>query len=382
MRCAWPHLAHAPARDPAVPARRADRTRRLDRDLLRAGAGDAARGRAAHAGRWRPRALAFGLGRRPAPARADRRDRAQRRGRRRRIAGRPRHHRPRHRPDLRGDRHRLHGRRAARGPAAVRWRSRSAPCSRRPACSSTRPRTRTARSSSRRCSRSGRRCCSASCCATARGSTSRCASGRGATSAAAPPRPRRRRSEERTRIASELHDVVAHALSAMTVQAGAARRLSDARPRRARATRSPPSRRTGREALTELRRLLGVLRKEDEELALAPQPSLANVDGLARRATASGLPVELTVHGAAAPAPRRRRPDRVPGRAGGAQRTRATPASPAARPSQIGYGDEHVSLDVATTAPPRAAGCSACASASPSTAASWRARRSRAAAGA
>jgi signal transduction histidine kinase len=104
--------------------------------------------------------------------------------------------------------------------------------------------------------------------------------------------------EERTRIAGELHDVVAHALSAMTVQAGAARRLADREPARA-ATAFAAVEHTGREALTELRRLLGVLRKEDEDLALAPQPSLAHVDGLVQRASAAGLPVALTVAGAA-----------------------------------------------------------------------------------
>jgi signal transduction histidine kinase len=103
--------------------------------------------------------------------------------------------------------------------------------------------------------------------------------------------------EERTRIASELHDVVAHALSAMTVQATAARRLADRDPGKAAAAFSAVEG-TGREALTELRRLLGVLRKEDEELALAPQPSLAHVDALVKRWQASGLPVELEVTGA------------------------------------------------------------------------------------
>jgi signal transduction histidine kinase len=108
--------------------------------------------------------------------------------------------------------------------------------------------------------------------------------------------------EERTRIASELHDVVAHALSAMTVQATAARRLAEREPARA-ATAFAAVEGTGREALTELRRLLGVLRKADEELALAPQPSLVHVEGLARRATAAGLPVALRVTGAARPLP-------------------------------------------------------------------------------
>jgi signal transduction histidine kinase len=104
--------------------------------------------------------------------------------------------------------------------------------------------------------------------------------------------------DERTRIAGELHDVVAHALSAMTVQATAARRLAERDPARA-ANAFGAVEHTGREALTELRRLLGVLRKEDEELGLAPQPSLAHVDGLAQRATAAGLPVALTVAGTA-----------------------------------------------------------------------------------
>ena len=103
--------------------------------------------------------------------------------------------------------------------------------------------------------------------------------------------------EERTRIAGELHDVVAHALSAMTVQAAGARRLATKDPDKAREAFAAVES-TGREALTELRRLLGVLRKEDEELALAPQPSLAHVDALTRRWQAAGLPVALEVTGA------------------------------------------------------------------------------------
>jgi signal transduction histidine kinase len=106
--------------------------------------------------------------------------------------------------------------------------------------------------------------------------------------------------EERTRIAGELHDVVAHALSAMTVQAAAARRLAERDPARARAAFGSAEA-TGREALTELRRLLGVLRKEDEELALAPQPSLAHVADLVRRTAAAGLPTELVTEGAPQP---------------------------------------------------------------------------------
>jgi signal transduction histidine kinase len=102
--------------------------------------------------------------------------------------------------------------------------------------------------------------------------------------------------EERTRIAGDLHDVVAHALSAMTVQAAAARRMAERDPARAEASFAVVEN-TGREALTELRRLLGVLRREDEELALAPQPSLAHVRSLIQRATAAGLRVELRIDG-------------------------------------------------------------------------------------
>jgi signal transduction histidine kinase len=102
--------------------------------------------------------------------------------------------------------------------------------------------------------------------------------------------------EERTRIAGDLHDVVAHALSAMTVQAGAARRMAERDPERAEASFAVVEH-TGRDALTELRRLLGVLRREDEELGLAPQPSLAHLRSLIQRAGAAGLYVELRIDG-------------------------------------------------------------------------------------
>jgi signal transduction histidine kinase len=105
--------------------------------------------------------------------------------------------------------------------------------------------------------------------------------------------------DERTRIAGELHDVVAHALSAMTVQATGARRLVTSDPARARQAFEAVEA-TGRDALDELRRLLGVLRREDEELALAPQPSLRHLSSLAQRA---GLPVELATDGIPAQLP-------------------------------------------------------------------------------
>jgi len=102
--------------------------------------------------------------------------------------------------------------------------------------------------------------------------------------------------EERARIANELHDVVAHAMSAMVVQAGGARRLAGRDPERARAAFAAVED-TGREALTEIRRLLGVLRHQDDEIALAPQPSLRHLAALVERVRAAGLPVRLEVDG-------------------------------------------------------------------------------------
>lgn len=106
--------------------------------------------------------------------------------------------------------------------------------------------------------------------------------------------------DERARIAGELHDVIAHALSGMVVQATAARRLVDGDPDRARAAFGAVEQ-AGREALDEMRRLLGVLRRDDAELALAPQPSLTHLSALLRRADAAGLPVQLHVDGTATP---------------------------------------------------------------------------------
>ena len=106
--------------------------------------------------------------------------------------------------------------------------------------------------------------------------------------------------EERARIAGDLHDIVAHALSGMVVQAAGAHRLA-ARGGAADLEQARDALRavedSGRDALAELRLLLGVLRREDAELALAPQPSLRHVDALARRSTADGLPVQVAVEG-------------------------------------------------------------------------------------
>jgi signal transduction histidine kinase len=108
-------------------------------------------------------------------------------------------------------------------------------------------------------------------------------------------------SAERLRIAGELHDIVAHALGVVAVQAGAAEQVLDADPERARATLGE-IRATVREAVVEMRRLLGVLRAGEEE-RLTPQPSLAQLDELVERVRGTGLGVELVVEGRARPLP-------------------------------------------------------------------------------
>ncbi|WP_436492939.1 sensor histidine kinase [Actinokineospora sp. HUAS TT18] len=102
--------------------------------------------------------------------------------------------------------------------------------------------------------------------------------------------------EERARIARELHDVVAHAVSVIVVQADGAAYAVRSNPEmaeRAVATISA----TGREALTELRRLLGVLRDDGADSDMAPQPGTQSISELAERVRAVGVPVRLDLTG-------------------------------------------------------------------------------------
>jgi signal transduction histidine kinase len=102
--------------------------------------------------------------------------------------------------------------------------------------------------------------------------------------------------EERARIARELHDVVAHGVSLMVLQAGAARQALDLQPKEARESLLSVEA-TGRMAMSELRRLLGILREPGEVDDLAPQPSLRHLDLLVAQMRDAGLHVELEVVG-------------------------------------------------------------------------------------
>ena len=130
-----------------------------------------------------------------------------------------------------------------------------------------------------------------------------------------PPSAPWRRSAQR--IARELHDVIAHSVSVMTVQAGAVRRLLHPDQERERlALEAIES--TGREALTEMRRLVGLLREQGATPDFSPQPSMRAVDVLVGTICEAGLPVELDRRGRADRARARRRPRRLPRDPGGA----------------------------------------------------------------
>jgi len=109
-------------------------------------------------------------------------------------------------------------------------------------------------------------------------------------------------SDERARIARELHDVVAHSVGVMVVQAQGARNVLDREPERARAALQSIED-TGRGALADVRRALGVLREAGGGAALAPQPGVEDLDALVDQARGTGLAVEVAVEGASRPLP-------------------------------------------------------------------------------
>jgi signal transduction histidine kinase len=105
---------------------------------------------------------------------------------------------------------------------------------------------------------------------------------------------------ERVRLARELHDVIAHSVSVMVVQAGAARRVLD-RDRDASVGALDAVEATGREALTEMRRLLSILRPDGQDPEHSPQPSLERLGALLARSRDAGLEVTLSVEGEPGP---------------------------------------------------------------------------------
>ena len=109
--------------------------------------------------------------------------------------------------------------------------------------------------------------------------------------------------EERLRLARELHDVVAHAMSVIAVQSGVGAHVADSRPGEVGKALAAIEA-TSRAALTELRRLLGVLRQDGEpQASLTPAPGLANLEGLLAEVAEAGLAVRLRVEGAPSPLP-------------------------------------------------------------------------------
>jgi signal transduction histidine kinase len=109
--------------------------------------------------------------------------------------------------------------------------------------------------------------------------------------------------EERARIARELHDIVAHAVSVMVLQVGAVRhKLPDALAENREALEGVEQ--AGRTALTEMRRLLGAMRNDGDDVELTPQPGLDTLDALLEEIGRAGLPVRLHLDGEPFPLPR------------------------------------------------------------------------------
>jgi signal transduction histidine kinase len=108
--------------------------------------------------------------------------------------------------------------------------------------------------------------------------------------------------DERARIARELHDVVAHSISVMVVQAGSARLRLRTDPSASELALQSVEQ-TGRQALAEMRRMLGVLRTDDQGLSLNPQPTLRGLDHLLDQMRGAGLTIQACMEGVPVPLP-------------------------------------------------------------------------------
>jgi signal transduction histidine kinase len=156
---------------------------------------------------------------------------------------------------------------------------------------------------------------------------------------------RRAVTEERLRLARELHDVVAHAMSVIAVQSGVGAHVADTQPQEA-AKALAAIEVTSRAALTELRRLLGVLRRDSEPQGdLTPVPGLADLDGLLAEVAKAGLAVRLRVEGT---------PSQLPAGVDlsayrivqEALTNVVKHAGPARAQVVVGYGDQDVTVEV------------------------------------
>lgn len=163
--------------------------------------------------------------------------------------------------------------------------------------------------------------------------------------------------EERNRIARELHDVIAHSVSLMVVQAAAAEQMLVSDPGRA---REPIERiqDSGRQAVLELRRLLGVLRPDESAASLAPQPTLRGLSAMVERACDAGLAAEVEIQGD--------QQDLAPGVELAAYRliqealTNALKhAGPTTARVRVGYGKDRLDIEVTNADAGRANGAAA-----------------------
>jgi len=155
---------------------------------------------------------------------------------------------------------------------------------------------------------------------------------------------RRRAGEERLRIARELHDVLAHNISLINVQAGVALHLIDERPEQARGALSA-IKDASKEALGELRSVLDVLRQTDERPPRSPTAGLARLDELVSRATAAGLEVRTEIDGP--PRPLAARVDLAAFRIVQEALTNvARHAGPATATVRLAYGERELTLQV------------------------------------